>query len=84
MGGIAKRVDYDCSCPTKLCPNEDDCALQVRSIYPEASGATWYSNISCWAEFGGHISTNASEDRTCHFRGKMFRQAKIRAAIWQI
>ena len=48
--------------------NEDDCAINVKSEYPEASGATWYLNNSCWVEFGGFV-TNSPSHRACTFQG---------------
>ena len=48
--------------------NEDDCAINVKSEYPEASGATWYLNNSCWVEFGGFLAHSFSH-RACTFQG---------------
>ena len=49
--------------------NEYGCAMAVKHNYPMAYGVTWYSNISCWAEFGGQIS-KSSAHRACRYQGK--------------
>ena len=72
LGDIAERV-----------PNikyEYDCAMQVRNMYPEAIGATWYMEQQpwrCYAEFGGRIITHSSTfshgSQTCRFQGSLLR-----------
>ena len=48
--------------------NEKDCAIGVKLEYLEASGATWYLNNSCWAEFGEFV-THSFSHRACAFQG---------------
>ena len=47
---------------------ENTCASKVKEQYPEAHGATWYSDSSCWAEFGDNRIHSYSH-RTCQFTG---------------
>ena len=69
-GSIAKHA--------KSIDTEDGCAVYVKQKYPSASGATWYRNSSCWAEFGiGFEFVLSSAHRTCllgnaALRGKVF------------
>ena len=46
--------------------SESDCAMRVTYAFPEASGATWKGNETCWAEYGETL-TNFSAVRTCQF-----------------
>ena len=48
--------------------NEDECTTNVRNEYPDASGVTWYSDSTCWAEYGGRM-IESSVHRTCVFQG---------------
>ena len=66
QGGIAKQViNVD---------TEDGCQLRVKKDYPEAPGATWSLNNSCWAEFGEHLIYSSSH-RTCFSQGYSFQMA---------
>ena len=48
--------------------NECGCAIRVKLEYPEAYGATWHLNDSCWAEFGQHVvPTSSPKIKTCLF-----------------
>ena len=60
QGDVAKRVEN--------IDSEDSCAIYVRDNYPDAAGATWYLNSSCWAEYGKY-DFRSSLHRTCHFTG---------------
>ena len=60
QGDVAKRVEN--------IDSEDSCAIHVRDNYPDATGATWYLNTSCWAEYGKY-DFRSSLHRTCHFTG---------------
>ena len=62
QGGIAKQVENRST--------EDACAKKAREQFPGSSGATWYPNHSCWAEFGDHIVFSTSQ-RTCLFQGSI-------------
>ena len=69
QGGSAKYVSgkHD----TYATDDESDCAMRVKYEYPEASGATWKGNETCWAEFGETL-TNLSAIRTCRFQRNIF------------
>ena len=47
--------------------DEENCARQTNIKYPDALGATWYSNETCWAEFG-EFMTYSSSHRACRFQ----------------
>ena len=51
--------------------SESDCAMRVTYAFPEASGATWKGNETCWAEYGETL-TNFSAVRTCQFLRTFF------------
>ena len=61
QGGIVKYVANVSS--------ERACARYVKQEYPQAPGATWYDESSCWAEFGEHFA-HSSVHRTCVFAQK--------------
>ena len=63
QGGAAKYVPN--------ITNEDSCAMHVKQEFPEVSGATWYNNTSCWAEFG-EVVIHSSLHRNCRFQGTIF------------
>ena len=64
QGDVAKHIDD--------IDGEDSCAMHVRNKYPAASGATWYMNSSCWAEFGEQTIISSAH-RTCRFLGSFCR-----------
>ena len=63
QGDVAKSVDN--------VDGEDNCAIHVKYEYPGASGATWYLNQSCWAEFGEYF-VRSSAHRTCLYKGRKY------------
>ena len=48
--------------------NKTTCMRRVKQDHPNAYGATWYLNGTCWAEFGEHF-VHSSFHNTCRFRG---------------
>ena len=59
QGGVAKYVEN--------ITTEQDCQMGVQEEYPEATGVIWYTNNSCWAEFGEYM-VYSSTQRTCRFQ----------------
>ena len=64
--------------------NEEACAMKVIKNHPHASGATWYLNNSCWAEFGQYQMYSSSV-RTCSLIGnsstKCIRKVKLKRSL---